>query len=381
MIYVIQRELPHYRIPFFLELSKLADIKVLYCKSSFDTANTKVAGRYQDACKDDIFHRVKGLFPTLNPYVSYLCTTWLIIKDRPSIIIHEMSLSIINVYFIPLIAKLLNIKLIWWGHGYNRFDKTGNLILKRKLRILLHRSSKASIVYSQKGKLFLTEFGIDPKKIFVAWNTTDTKEFERCSLLNIPALSKEIKNPEGNREISFVYIARLIKEKKPLFVAELFLRLAVKYSRCKFHIIGSGPEENYLNRLLASRRYENIYFHGAITDTRIIATILSSCDAMISPGYLGLNIIDALANGIPVIAVKDGISGVFHSPEIEYIENEEAFIDAGDLSLDAFESCCSSLIENRDKLERAKLSAQNCFKKISMTKMLSGFKCAIEYVT
>lgn len=381
MIYVIQRELPHYRIPFFLELSKTADIKVLYCKSAFNTANGNAEDHYQDACKDDIFHRIKGLFPTLNPYFSYLCTTWRIIKDRPSIIIHEMSLSIINVYFIPLLTKLLNIRLIWWGHGYNRFDKTGNLILKRKLRILLHSSSNASIVYSQKGKLFLTDFGIDPKMIFVAWNTNTTKEFERYSSLNTHASSEEIKIPEANRGISFVYIARLIKEKKPLFAAELFLRLAGKYPQCTFHIIGAGPEEKCLNRLLDSRGYENIYFHGSITDTRIIAKILSSCDAMISPGYLGLNIVDALANGIPVIAVKDGISGVFHSPEIEYIENEEAFIDAGDLSLDAFESCCIRLIENRETLERAKLSAKNCFKKISMNKMISGFKYAIDSVT
>jgi glycosyltransferase involved in cell wall biosynthesis len=156
--------------------------------------------------------------------------------------------------------------------------------------------------------------------------------------------------------------------------------LTRKYPKCTFLIIGAGPEESCLNRLLAPGRNENIYLHGAITDTRIIAKILSSCDAMISPSYLGLNIVDALANGIPVISVKDGTGGVFHSPEIEYIENEEAFIDAGDLSIDAFENCCSRLIDNPDILERSKLSAQNCFKKISMDKMTNGFKCAIESV-
>jgi glycosyltransferase involved in cell wall biosynthesis len=294
-----------------------------------------------------------------------------IIRNRPSIVIHEMSLSMLNVYLMPLIARIFSIRLIWWGHGFNRMDKDGKKILRRQIRILLHKMADASIVYSSKGKNFLASHGVKQYKIFIAWNAIDTQTFE------------QIKNsmPRTNNKpgVSFVFLGRLTEGKKPLLAAELFKRLASKYPKCKFHFIGSGPYEKQLREIFSSGRWNNVFIYGDISDPYLLSLILSNCDLMVCPGYLGLNIAHAIAFSIPVISVKDGIDNTFHSPEIEYIENTKAIIELENSDIHLFENCCTKFIENKELLSRAKKAAGECSKNISISRMLDGFRGAIEY--
>lgn len=364
MIYIIQRELHHYRIPFFLELKKYYDIRVLYARSC-------ISGNWKDVVSEEkIFKRVNGLFPTTNPYFSLLQTTLEIVRGRPDIIIHEMSLSIMNVYFMPLLARILKIKLIWWSHGYNRMDKQGQKKVKCMIRVLINKMADASIVYSEKGKEFLVRYGVKSDKVFAAWNSIDTA-----------ALSmRDMQGDERRKEkgVCFLFMGRLTDDKKPLFAAELFRRIASKYPECSFHFIGGGEQEGQLGDLFYGQICHRVFIHGEITDPEALSCILQQCDILVNPGYLGLNVIHALAFGIPAMAVNDGNDGVFHSPEFEYIENTGAFIPVDCLNIDEFENCCIRLIEDREMLEKAKISAKKCFRRVSMARMVGGFMEAVE---
>lgn len=372
MIYIIQRELPCYRIPFFISLSRTFDIKVLYSRL-LNTSGTLTL-------PDHIFIKVKGYFPSSNPYFSYVSVMLRIFRNKPEVIIHEMSLKMLNVYLIPVLARITSSRLIWWGHGYVRTDKQGNNGIRRSIRILLHKTADASIVYSLKGKEFLTSNRIDKSSVFVAWNSVDTECMKKkmAEKTKNPTLKDAaVKNPPG---VSFLFLGRLSEDKKPLFAVELFVRIAVKYPECSFHIVGGGVLENKLREFVSKVNMPNITFYGELTDQETLGNVLSRCDLLISPGYLGLNVVHALAFGIPVISVKDGTENTFHSPEAEYIENTKAFIALGKCDPNMFEECCIRFINERELLREAKIAAERSFRDISVERMICGFKQAIEYV-
>ena len=178
-VVVIQRELTHYRIPFFLRIYANKNISIFF--SRYDNERTReVAEAYPN-----LFIKIKGYFPLKsNPYISFLFYFRKVIKARPRYIIHEMSLSIIKYDFVFFLSKIIGAKLIYWGHGYNSLDKEGKSKLRKEIRIFLHKISYASIVYSQGGKTFLEVNGIDPQKIFIAWNTLDLKETGNLKAIN-----------------------------------------------------------------------------------------------------------------------------------------------------------------------------------------------------
>ncbi|MBN2423828.1 MAG: glycosyltransferase family 4 protein [Calditrichaceae bacterium] len=322
---------------------------------------------------DSTFKKIKGWFPVKsNPYISVLFSTLSIIKNKPDIIIHEMSLSNLNCYFLPFLSKLLNIKFVFWGHGYHKSDKSGKKNkIRRIVRIFLHKLANANLVYSRGGAEFLIQHGIDKKKVFIAWNALDTTNLNKEKSYSIQL------NSDG---LVLLFLGRLIPDKYPMIAVEVFKALQAKYNTIALHIIGSGPEERKIKTYINDHSLKKVFLHGEIIYNTELSHIMHKCDILINPGYLGLNIIHALAFGIPVISVNDGVKGIFHSPEFEYIDNTPAFFGSESLDIESFVKICSKFIEECSVLEQAKIAANEILKNISMDSMLKGFQDIVNFV-
>ena len=90
-----------------------------------------------------------------------------------------------------------------------------------------------------------------------------------------------------------LFLGRLIKGKNPLFALSVLLKLREKYQDCELHIVGNGPELQSIKDFINYNKLDNVYIYGDVIEESEIAVILSKCDIMISPGYIGLNLIHA----------------------------------------------------------------------------------------
>ena len=143
-----------------------------------------------------------------------------------------------------------------------------------------------------------------------------------------PPVNNKVFYPDLNpgKENYFIAFGRLIHYKRFDLVIKAFnkLNLALK-------IVGSGPEEEKLRRLIQSDR---IRMTPEIQDENLLRRTLSDAQALIFPQVedFGLSAAESLACGTPVIAyraggaleiVNDGINGVFFEEQ-----TEESLIEA-----------------------------------------------------
>ena len=95
-------------------------------------------------------------------------------------------------------------------------------------------------------------------------------------------------------------------------------------------IIGSGPQkQKVLDFINKNKLKERVFLKGRIYDKNILEKIYKTALCSISPGYVGLSIIQSFSFGVPMIVSKNEN----HSPEIDaVIENQNAVYEERNLS-------------------------------------------------
>jgi glycosyltransferase involved in cell wall biosynthesis len=169
----------------------------------------------------------------------------------------------------------------------------------------------------------VNDLKVAKNKIVLIYNGVDVKNFERY----YTSQDKEAIRKEYKLEDSPVVgiIARLSSVKGHEYLIRAAKFILAERSDIQFLIIGDGPEENKLKRLVKSLNIEkNIFFHSSILDT---ARPLSIIDIFVMPSIsegLGLAILEAMASGLPVVAsnvggiyslVLEGENGILVAPK------------------------------------------------------------------
>ncbi|MDN5858759.1 MAG: glycosyltransferase family 4 protein [Pseudonocardia sp.] len=114
---------------------------------------------------------------------------------------------------------------------------------------------------------------------------------------------------------NLLIIGRLVPEKKAILGVKAFAQAIPDLpDDVVLHVVGTGPQEPELRTYIAAGGLAGrVCLHGWVSDLGRLAPILESCCALVSPGYVGLNAIQALGFGVPVLFARDEP----HAPEIE----------------------------------------------------------------
>ncbi len=186
----------------------------------------------------------------------------------------------------------------------------------------LNQANISFIAVSDALKQRLIYLGIKPEKIWIIPLTADVSFFYKI-------------NKSKNSKTRFTSICRLV-EKKGIDSAIKALSLIISQNnklKFEYTIYGSGPEENYLNKLIEKYSLENsIKIENAISHKEIIE-VFKKTDFLIHASKTAKNgdaeglptvVIEAQSCGIPVI-------GTYHSgiPE-EVINNKTGFLSSED---------------------------------------------------
>ena len=273
----------------------------------------------------------------------------------------------------------MGIKFILYGHGYNRF--TGFNPDKSWIdwyRVFLMRISDATIVYTQTDKHRMAQY-INSDKIFVAQNTLNTLP-AKALRTQLDVIGKEnIKKKLGfHRSFNLIYIGRIVEEKRPENLLDIFEILDKKLpDQVGIHFVGGGEIEALQKRVMENNWSDSVTFHGWVHDSRKSGELLYASDLMIMPGNVGLAVNHAFMFDCPVVTF---LQTEMSPPEIEYIVDNETGFKISDFSIEKMAQKILDYLQNPDL--QTKMHNNIRYKmdvELTPENMVKGFIDAVNY--
>jgi glycosyltransferase involved in cell wall biosynthesis len=244
----------------------------------------------------------------------------------------ELNPRNLTSWLLLVVRRALGRPVVGWGHAHSR---SGPAPEWNRLRRLMQRLCSALVSYTRSeaqslGALF------PGKPVWAASN----------SLYSRRQLSGALPTNPAQPRTDLVMIGRLVPEKKPVLGLRAFASVVGELPpEVTLHIVGGGPLAAEIERFVAaSGLCDRVRLHGYAWDWETITPIFRSCRAMLSPGYIGLNAIQALAFGVFVIYGRDEP----HAPEIEALdETNSAPFESDDVA-----TCARRIMELYDGSRR-----------------------------
>lgn len=315
---------------------------------------------------------------------TYLFISNYLEKIKPQVVIHEFAIGILSMFRTYLICRRLKMKFILYSHGYDRkkgFNPQTSWF--DKIRLFYLKKADAVIVYGQFDKSLLGNY-INTDKIFVAQNTIDTHHLLSVKNKLAEEGKENVKKRLGfDKQYNLIFIGRLLEDKKPALVIDALNELLnTHHLDVALHYVGGGNEYSYLKEKTESLRLaNNVVFHGAIHDENKTGEILFASDMMVMPGYLGLSVNHAFCFECPVMSFEQQENGPFHSPEVEYVINDETGYLLQEHSADSLAFALNKYLCNPILQITIKENIQKMVSEVfPIEKMVKGFDDAISYV-
>lgn len=203
------------------------------------------------------------------------------------------------------VGKLRGRRVILWGHGWKRPESGA----KRLTRLAFYRLVDGLLVYGDRAKELGIEYGVPAEKIRVVYN----------SLYAEDALTPARGAAPQDQTPTLIYSSRLTARHRLDPLAEALAQWPEGQPRPRVVVVGDGAERTRLEKLFAEEGLD-AQFLGAVYDFDTLRSLYARADLALSVGGAGLNVIQALSFGVPVVAEAGNPDS---SPEIEAVREGE----------------------------------------------------------
>ena len=234
---------------------------------------------------------------------------------QADLVVLTQELKILSNY--PLLARraLGRGKLAYWGHGRN-LQSTNPDSWRERWKALLSTKIDWWFAYTEDTVDMLVGNGYPASQITCLDNAIDDVAF-RADLDAVDA--NTLAKLQGRIDLGpdaplGIYCGALYKEKRVDLLIDAADRIHEAIADFRLVVIGDGPTRPELDRALAARPWAHCL--GSLTGTEKAAWFRLAT-VQISPGAVGLHVLDSFIAGIPLITTKAAL----HGPEIGYVEN------------------------------------------------------------
>lgn len=234
-------------------------------------------------------------------YPSLLFHIHKIVKDNNIDVINSHTRFFTSTHFAALYKKLNNkITFVHTEHGAGPLVHKNRIISSlcnmsdNTLGKFAVQAADIPIAIGPSSKNFLISLGCK-KEINIVSNSINCSEFEKLP----------VEKRDRNQRVKITYIGRLVESKGVHKLIKVFSDIEKKYD-AELCIVGSGPEEDNLRRLVKSLHVNNIEFLGFRNDIR---NILSTTDIFVNPSSydsVPTTILEAGCLGIRTISTNVG---------------------------------------------------------------------------
>jgi len=309
---IIQRILPHYRIPFFEALHReLAhagiELQLIYGQEYPGTVPRSELLEYSWTIR--IQNRY--LNTPLGQLIWQACSSHLQDSD---LIVFEQANSLLLNHWLMINRGRCKYRLAFWGHGRNFQARSGHS-LRESLKKWFINQVDWWFAYTESSAKTVREFGFFPGRITVVQNAIDTTELKSAltgvTQADLSRLRAHLGLPNNHVAL---YCGGMYPGKQLEFL--LAACKAIRQRISDFHVIliGNGPEQGTVER--AAQEYDWIHYVGPkFGQDR--AVYFKASQALLMPGLVGLAIVDSFVAGTPIFTTDI----TSHSPEISYLEH------------------------------------------------------------
>jgi glycosyltransferase involved in cell wall biosynthesis len=217
-------------------------------------------------------------------------------KEKPEVVdaynffTYPVSLSLLY----GNVKKYLTYHEVWVGNWAKNTDKRGIIgeILERKILLLSRLMRTNFIAVSDFTRQALIKNRISSFRISVVHNGVSISDYNK------------IKTSKSRRP-TVCFVGRLTKNKRieDLITAISLLRKDFKNIRCL--IVGTGPEEGNLRKLVKQRNLgKHVEFTGFLKTHGLVLKMLKSSQIFCSPSVVegfGITLVEAIALGVPFV--------------------------------------------------------------------------------
>ncbi|MDE8650469.1 glycosyltransferase family 4 protein [Novosphingobium album (ex Liu et al. 2023)] len=356
---VIQRVVPHYRVPVFRKLHEELGWQVA-CANVGPSHGLNCALPKDHAWLTGFdFQRQKS-----NEYRAKVPLAQILRETGAEALVCEFSLQLSSTWRLALGGAA--IPFAFWSQGWNRergFERLKDRIVQ-KTRLLLLGRADAQLVYSEESARYLNRELGAKMPVFVARNTLAMDEMPGRAIDASPV------DPLAPHIVS---VGRLTPEKHVPRVIEAFLRLRASFPGARMTVVGDGPDRPAVEAA-ATPGGEAVTLRGAVYDEDEIAKVFQSASLLVIGGSVGLSVNHALAYGVPVMIFDDAFAN-HHHPEHAYVIEGTTGFRVRDTGVDGLAAAMRQALAPpgpRAALKE-KLSAY-VEHELSMDRMIDGFR-------
>jgi len=363
-VVLIEAQIKLYRFPFYEQLYSALRADNIELKVGYsDPANVE-AGK-KDTCDLPLKYgmKVKGYWLVQGKLLFQSLFETAMSADL--VVIDQGNKFLLNHVLLPL-SRIGMKRIAFWGLGKNCQDS--QLGLSEWYRRKTLNWVSWWFAYTKGTASYLVENGVHSSKITAVENAVDTrqirKHIEGIQLEQKAALRHRLGIPLSAPVGIFCGALSKVKSIPVLIDTGKLIRAQIP----DFHLIlvGGGPEESSVRASVQGIPW--IYLMGPRFG-KAKSELLAISDALLMPGAVGLVILDAFAAGLPLLSTRLKT----HGPEMEYLEEGINGL-ISEPSAPAFADMATSVLLNRDGLDRLKVGARASGEKYTIENMVANFR-------
>lgn len=367
-VVILQRVLPHYRIPFFVMLhEKLRvhgiELRLLYGQEQPGTVPRTVP--LDEPWVESIVNRYLPL--TGHGLVWQSCLGRL--QGVDLIIVEQANALVLN-YLLIAGQVMSGYRLAYWGHGRN-FQSRSNMSLSGSLKKWLMTQVDWWFAYTETSAQIVREAGFSPEKITVVQNSIDTKQLRAdisgVTDVDLTSLRASLGLPKDHVGL---YCGGMYAEKQLDFLLDAAHAIREKISDFTIVLIGNGPEQGKIEK--AAREHPWIHYVGQKFG-RERAVYFKASQALLIPGAVGLAIVDSFVAETPLFTTNVPS----HGPEIAYLRNRENGVMTVS-SVNEYADSVADFLESGEVQSRLRKGCAQSAQLYSIGNMVSNFSTGIQ---
>lgn len=242
---------------------------------------------------DDLYTRVHNL--VIGGRALLQIGHWKDVMTADNVVL-DLNPRSLSAWVLLLLRRLTGRRTLLWGHLHPRAGAgSKTAVIRNAMRRLAH----GTILYGY-DSVVLAKRELPASPIWVAPNALYS--------------AKDLTPALGREPRSFLYVGRLVTQKKVDLLIRAFARSNLTDSGYSLVIVGEGEDRAALEQLARDLNIAPVVkFFGHESDPDKLRLLYSEAVASVSPGYAGLSLTQSLGFGVPMIVSKEER----HAPEIE----------------------------------------------------------------
>lgn len=234
---------------------------------------------------------------------------------RADLVVMTQENKILSNYPVMVRRRLGGGRIAYWGHGRNLQSQRPHG-LRERWKAELSTKVDWWFAYNESTRDILVANGFPPDRITCLYNAIDDVAFANdlasVDEARLAKLRHEIGLADGAPLA--LYCGSLYAEKRVELLVQVADRVHNAIPGFRLVVMGDGPTRPVLEEALASRPWARCIGTTTGVDK---AAWFRLATLQLSPGAVGLHVLDSFVSGVPLVSTRSAL----HGPEIEYLEH------------------------------------------------------------